>query len=73
MVRMSLSFNKTLNILVMLSLSSILGCSKMKKETGIDIINEALKQTENIASPDPGSIMESNFLKGLLVSMKNIT
>ena len=55
MVRMSLSFNKTLNILVMLSLSSILGCSKMKKETGIDIINEALKQTENIASPDPGS------------------
>ena len=46
---------------------------KNEKETGIDIINEALKQTENIASPDPGSIMESNFLKGLLVSMKNIT
>ena len=63
MVRMSLSFNKTLNILVMLSLASILGCSKMKKETDIDIINEALKQTENIASPDPGSIMESNFFE----------
>ena len=61
MVRMSLSFNKTLIILVMLSLVSILGCSKMKKETDIDIINEALKQTENIASPDPGSIMESIF------------
>ena len=44
MVRMSLSFNKTLIILVMLSLVSILGCSKMKKETDIDIINEALKQ-----------------------------
>ena len=64
MVRMSLSFNKTfMTILVMLSLASILGCSKMKKETGIDIINEALKQTENIASPDPGSIMESNFFE----------
>ena len=73
MVRMSLSFDKTLTVSVMLSLVSILGCSKMKKETSIDIINEYLKQTENIAAPNPGSIMESNFLRDLRVSITNIT